>query len=192
MGYWHDKYSQKTTLQGTDELLIQDSDNNTTTMDDIKSYIETNSTVIIGHTNSIGALNTTVGSHTDSIAAINSSLSAIGAISTITGDFITVATATDTALCSLVLQPGTYIILGSAYFASNTNGIRRLTIAAEANTTSNSRGMTNVAAAASGTMVIQAVRIESVTDATTYYCNVNQNSGASLTCSGQLRAIRIV
>lgn len=53
MGYWHDKYSQKTTLQGTDELLIQDSDNNTTTVDDIKTYVENNSSVINSLTNNI-------------------------------------------------------------------------------------------------------------------------------------------
>jgi hypothetical protein len=46
MGYWSDEYPRKATLQGTDVLLIQDSDDNTTTVDDIKDYVEENSTII--------------------------------------------------------------------------------------------------------------------------------------------------
>jgi hypothetical protein len=44
--YWSDIYTKKEVLQGTDHVLIQDSDNNYAEIDAIKEYVEENSTVI--------------------------------------------------------------------------------------------------------------------------------------------------
>lgn len=108
----------------------------------------------------------------------------------------TIATGTNTAVVSIGLTAGTWIIIARARFSANANGYRSINISP----TSGDNGVHMQVPAVSGAVTQLALtRIVSPTATTNYYLNAYQNSGSSLTMpagsGGEingLTAIRIV
>jgi hypothetical protein len=116
----------------------------------------------------------------------------LGKLLTASGDATSVATSTNAALASLSVPAGVWIIQASVTFATNATGYRFVCIDTTSAHVDMSRGLCQAVPGTSGTStVVQATRFVSISAKTTYYCNAKQNSGSTLSCSGQLRAIRI-
>jgi hypothetical protein len=90
------------------------------------------------------------------------------------------------------LPKGVYLITAAVSFGSNATGRRLLSLSTTSGTLLS--GVDNMlaeqAVSGSGTVISKAfIRVPQ--DTTTYYVVVRQDSGASLTCQGVLRALRI-
>lgn len=104
---------------------------------------------------------------------------------------VTIPTSTATAVTSVTLDPGKWIIVGKVRFASNATGARRINIS----TTSGAGDIQfQISAGSAVQLNLQTTVIEEVTESTTYYLNAWQNSGGDLSCTanlGKIDAIRI-
>lgn len=130
---------------------------------------------------------------TDIISAFNKSIPQ-GTIVTSAPAAVNVATSTNTTLGNITLAAGTWIVVLSTTFASNSTG-RRVVYFTNSSSTS-SVGITQSASLAlspaDGAMSkYSSMDIVSPTAQTTYYCRVWQNSGSSLSCQCYIRAVRI-
>nr|AFN84596.1 conserved hypothetical protein [uncultured bacterium scaffold00056] len=104
---------------------------------------------------------------------------------------VSLASGTATAVASISLPAGSWVVIGSARFSANTSGYRRANLSATSGSTDVNVGM---APCPSGVTNIQVVREFVVTSPTTYYLNLAQNSGSTLTCGsglGLITAMRI-
>lgn len=104
------------------------------------------------------------------------------------------ATGDATAITSVTITAGTWVLTGFIRFAANATGQRLANI-------SNTSGASSTAimeqsgiqqdAVSSGGTYMNVARIVTATSSTTMYLNVRQNSGSTLSTSGFLRAVRI-
>lgn len=105
---------------------------------------------------------------------------------------VSIASSTGTAVTSLTLTKGVWVIIGKCRFPANTTGIRRLNIS----TTSGAASIqVSANATTSSSTDIQVVRILNLTSNATYYLNAWQDSGGALSCpagQGTLDAVRII
>ncbi len=127
---------------------------------------------------------------------VNSHSSEIGTIKTAS---LTSAkncnTSTNTMICSISLEAGTWIIIGSGRFPANSTGFRHINIS----TTSGDDGVHIQTPAVSGAVTqLITTSVVNPTSTTIYYLNGYQNSGSTLSLpagSGGfingLRAVRI-
>lgn len=110
----------------------------------------------------------------------------------VTGDATSVSSATNKTIASLTIPAGTYIVNAHVSFAANTTGVRKIYIGTTENSYANTRALADTRPASNhqATMSNISTVLNPETE-TTYYLNVYQNSGSSLSCSGSLRAVRI-
>ena len=105
------------------------------------------------------------------------------------------STATDTMICSISLEAGTWVITGSGRFPANATGYRHINIS----TTSADNGVHVQTPAVNGAVTqLTTTFVQAITSTTTFYLNGYQNSGSTLSLpagSGGLingiRAVRI-
>ena len=110
----------------------------------------------------------------------------------VTGDATSVASATAKTIATLKIPAGTYIIEGHVNFAANSTGVRKIYIGTQADYYANTRALADNRMASSHQATMSNIStILTFSEDTTYYLNVYQNSGSSLSCSGSLRAVRI-
>lgn len=110
------------------------------------------------------------------------------------GNATTVANNTKTAIGSITLgAPGIWLLIACANFASNATGYRALNLSSGSGTVGETLFAANYCAACSGKMTFLYVPIiiERNTSTTTYYLNVLQNSGSSLSVTGAARAFNL-
>lgn len=92
------------------------------------------------------------------------------------------------AICSLSLEAGTWLVHGAIQYGGSSTGDRCAIInSAEAWKRSS---MQKIGAAPGGT-VVEATGIVSLTETKTYYLVAWQNSGSSITATGDMSAVRI-
>lgn len=103
-----------------------------------------------------------------------------------------IKTSTGTALCSISLEAGSWLLICEVRFASASGGVRR------ANCTSTS-GSSSIECqfpgSSSGTAQLNFTKYATLSSTTTYYLNGWQNSGSNLTVNSSgttIRAIRLV
>lgn len=99
-----------------------------------------------------------------------------------------------TALLSITLKPGTYILIGQAQFEKNANGERAANVYTTEGYMSEGVGANTVRVASCGNIsktCITAINFASSNAQFTEYLNVLQNSGSTLTCDGRIIAIRL-
>lgn len=106
---------------------------------------------------------------------------------------ITSATSGMANLCSFKLGPGLWIVSCMVRCATNATGYRYAIISTSATgTTSINENATLLCAPANGnTTRMPIVTAINVSSSTTYYLNVRQNSGSTLTCYGNVRAVKV-
>lgn len=100
-----------------------------------------------------------------------------------------------TAICSITLPAGTWVVVGYAQFHPNSTGVRTMNL----HTTSGSNFRQVAVPAANGYTVIQTTIVVKIAESTTYYLNVWHNAGTSLTMAAGtdggytngIRAVRI-
>lgn len=116
----------------------------------------------------------------------------MGAYFNNTPEEVLVASGTPTKLAQInIATPGAYIIQGSVYFKPCAGGIRRVSIRPEI-TSGNTRGDTaSTETATAQPVMVQAHRIGILSSPDTYYCVAWQDSGSSVECLGQIRALRV-
>ena len=103
----------------------------------------------------------------------------------------TIKTATGTAVCSISLEAGVWLILCNVRWSSNSSGVRRCNFS----TTSGSTDINYQIGACNGVCQIRWPTLVAPTATTTYYLNAYQNSGSSLTLPSTgngVTAIRLV
>lgn len=110
----------------------------------------------------------------------------------VTGSATSVATATNKTIATLKIPAGTYIINAHVSFANNTTGVRKIYIGTTENSYANTRALADTRPASNHQTTMSNINtVLNPETETTYYLNVYQNSGSSLSCSGSLRAVRI-
>lgn len=125
----------------------------------------------------------TVASHTSSIGTM---LTDNATVSVVNG--------TGTALCSVTLDPGTWSIEGNVSFASNATGRRIADLSTGSGTVSAgviAQTGVEVPAVSGGYTALHTGWFTKRTAQTTVYLNAYQDSGAALSVTGYLRAMRI-
>lgn len=110
----------------------------------------------------------------------------------VTGSAVTVATATNKTITSLTIPAGLYVMNAHVSFAANATGVRKIYISTTENSYANTRALADTRPASNHQATMSNMpTILAVEEETTYYLNVYQNSGSSLSCSGSLRALRV-
>lgn len=124
---------------------------------------------------------------------INNLIDAIGTIYSENFDNSTVTDNTLTTAGTITLPKGTYLITGFGSFASNSTGYRQMGIATSSSSSSIDRSATSTASAVNGSATaMQVITMINPNAQTTYYLNVRQNSGSSLSFTyGGFRAIKL-
>lgn len=105
-----------------------------------------------------------------------------------------------TNIMSLTLSEGIWILVGSFYTTTNGAGLVRITIGSTStqgdHMADNVNGCgSNTYTAGSGSTYLEGeiVTIATISDTSkTYYLNVVQNTGSSITINGNIRAVRII
>jgi hypothetical protein len=106
---------------------------------------------------------------------------------------VSVSVDTGTKLLSITLPAGTWVISACASFSANGAGRRQINIyttSGYSNVGINSCPVQVPAVSDSSTCISSSAIIQ-ITSSVTYYLNVYQNSGSSLTVSGMLSAVKI-
>lgn len=110
----------------------------------------------------------------------------------VTGSSTSVATATTKTIATLTVPAGMYMFYGFVNFGSNSTGVRKIYIGTSADTYANTRGIADTRSASNNSSTMSNIStVLNPSAETTYYLNVYQNSGSTLTCYGSLRAVRI-
>ena len=126
----------------------------------------------------------------DVTKAVNTAIYPI--VYNVTGDSVSVASAKATTIATITVPAGTYIINAYVNFASNSNGIRRIYVGTTEDYYANTRGSSDTRTVSdTGIIMSNLSTIHKLDTETTYYLNVYQNSGSSLSCAGSLRFLRI-
>lgn len=102
---------------------------------------------------------------------------------------VTVVTATATNICSVTLAAGTWIVKGHLSFTANTSGYRIVSIGTSKQWSTDNTVLVG-AATTQGSRLIT-TEVFTLTASTTYYLVAYQNSGSTLTCGGNLQAVRV-
>ena len=126
----------------------------------------------------------------DDMEEVQDTLDVIGTTKSESGSAISLASSTSTAVCSISLSAGTWLVIGDCRFPSNSTGMRRLNIT----DTSGSGSIDVQYPAGSGDVKVMMTEVVKPTATKTYYLNAWQNSGSSLSISAgyaTLYAIRI-
>lgn len=119
-------------------------------------------------------------------------LGAIGTVSQVSPAAVSVASGTVKNVASRSLAAGTWLVIGSAEFATNATGRRAIQLATT--TTGDAIQLTarDVQSPVSGAVTLcNFTTIIQPTATTTYYLNAYQNSGSALNVTPQLQCIRI-
>lgn len=149
-----------------------------------------------GHGVTFGGPAVEDGLHSYMPATFHDTLTApnIGAITTADGT-VSVASGTGTAICSVTLDPGTYIIEGNLAYQTNATGRRIATLSVTAgNATSASilsQTGVEVPATGGGYTALHTTWMTKRTAQTTVYLNAYQDSGSTISATGYIRAMRI-
>lgn len=110
----------------------------------------------------------------------------------VTGSATSVSTATNKTIATLKIPAGTYIINAHVSFGANTTGVRKIYIGTTQDSYANTRAISDTRPASNHQTTMSNIStVLNPETETTYYLNVYQNSGSSLSCSGSLRAVRI-
>ena len=107
---------------------------------------------------------------------------------------VSVSSGTGTAICSVTLEAGTWLIEGNLAFVSNGTGRRIADLAtASGSVTAGVIAQTGVEvpATSGGYTALHTGWITTRSSATTVYLNAYQDSGSSLSATGYIRAVRI-
>ena len=123
-------------------------------------------------------------------AALTNIAANLGAITT-ASDTVSVASGTGTAICSVTLEAGTWAIEGSVEFAANATGVRGANLHVGSGSTNFAQTGCRVNAASSGATDMPVQWVTKRTSQTTIYLNAYQTSGAALSVTGYIRAMRI-
>lgn len=95
-----------------------------------------------------------------------------------------------TAITSVSLAAGTWVIQGTVSFAANATGTRLITISPTSGSLQTSTTVQVSASSAGGTYLYSGTVLE-LSAAGTAYLNARQNSGSALSTTGWIRAVRI-
>lgn len=114
-----------------------------------------------------------------------------GDFDSVTGGEVSLASGTAKDLCTLELAAGTWVVIGSMACPSNTTGFRHLSINTTANTLTYARGTHATLGGVAGSIRMEVVSILRPASATTYHLVGYQNSGAAMTVTGAIQAVRI-
>jgi len=138
----------------------------------------------------LGNLSLATSGNSDALTDLHANLGAI----TAANDTVSVASGTGTAICSVTLEAGTWLIEGNLAFASNATGRRIADLATgSGSVTSGVIAQTGVEvpAVSGGYTALHTTWQTKRTAQTTVYLNAYQDSGGNLTATGYLRAMRI-
>lgn len=110
----------------------------------------------------------------------------------VTGAATSVSSASNKTIAKITIPAGLYVMNAHVSFAANTTGVRKIYIGTTENSYANTRALADTRPASSHQATMSNINtILAVETQTTYYLNVYQNSGSSLSCSGSLRALRV-
>ena len=129
----------------------------------------------------------------DGAVTVSGHSSAIGTLVT-ASDTVSVASATGTAITSVTLDAGTWLIEGNVSFAYNATGRRIADLATGSGTVSAgviAQTGVEVPAVSGGVTALHTGWMTKRTAQTTIYLNAYQTSGAALSVTGYIRAMRI-
>lgn len=135
----------------------------------------------------LGDLSLATASNGNALTDLHANLGAI----TTASNTKSVASGTGTAICSVTLEAGTWLIEGNVEFAANATGVRGANLHLTSGSTNNALTGHRVSAASSGTTDLPVHWMTKRTAQTTVYLNCYQDSGAALSVTGYLRAMRI-
>lgn len=138
----------------------------------------------------LGNLSLATSGNSDALTDLHANLGAI----TAANDTVSVASRTGTAICSVTLEAGTWLIEGNVAFASNGTGLRIADIATGSGSVSAgviAQTGVEVPAVSGGYTALHTTWQTKRTAQTTIYLNAYQNSGAALSVTGYIRAMRI-
>lgn len=138
----------------------------------------------------LGNLSLATSGNSDALTNLHANLGAI----TAANGTVSVASGTGTAICSVTLDPGTWLIEGNVAFVSNGTGRRIADIATGSGSVSAgviSQTGVEVPAVSGGYTALHTGWFTKRTAQTTVYLNAYQDSGGNLTATGYLRAMRI-
>ena len=138
----------------------------------------------------LGNLSLATSGNSDALTDLHANLGAI----TETHDTVSVASGTGTAICSVTLEAGTWLIEGNVAFASNGTGRRIADLATGSGSVSAgviAQTGAEVPAVSGGMTALHTGWFTKRTAQTTVYLNAYQDSGAALSVTGYLRAMRI-
>lgn len=103
---------------------------------------------------------------------------------------VSVANSAGTAVASITLDPGMWLIIGRGMFAANSTGSRQLKLSESSGDTNNSVSAMTSLGASPGTLIAEVTWTFSNTSAKTIYLNAWQNSGGSLSIQGCIIALK--
>lgn len=138
----------------------------------------------------LGDLSLATASNGNAITDLHANLGAI----TAANDTVSVASGTGTAICSVTLEAGTWLIEGNVAFASNGTGRRIADLATGSGSVSAgviAQTGVEVPAVSGGLTALHTGWMTKRTAQTIICLNAYQNSGAELSVTGYLRAMRI-
>ena len=138
----------------------------------------------------LGNLSLATSGNSDALTDLHANLGAI----TAANDTVSVASGTGTAICSVTLEAGTWVIEGNVAFASNATGRRIADLATGSGSVSAgviAQTGVEVPAVSGGYTALHTGWFTKRTAQTTVYLNCYQDSGAALSVTGYLRAMRI-
>lgn len=110
----------------------------------------------------------------------------------VTESAVSVASASAKTIASITLPAGLYILHGYANIGANKTGTRKIQLSETKDTYGNTRGQAvAVATSQNSSTMLNMSAIRGISEETTFYLNVFQDSGSALSCSGSIRALRI-
>lgn len=125
------------------------------------------------------------------LTKVNNELSLIGATDFNRSESVNIPSGTIMSLAQLTLTAGVYVVVAYAQYASNSTGVRALSISNDNQHSSWSDGHIDVSSAPQGTTKLSVSKIVTITNPTTIYCNVSHNANATLACFGALQYVKI-
>lgn len=103
---------------------------------------------------------------------------------------VSAANSTATAVASISLEAGSWLIIGRALFSANSTGSRQLKLSESSGDTSNSVSSMTSLGASPGTLIAEVTWTYSNTSTKTVYLNAWQNSGGALSIQGCIIALK--
>jgi len=138
----------------------------------------------------LGNLSLATSGNSDALTDLHANLGAI----TAANDTASVSSGTGTAICSVTLEAGTWVIEGNVRFAANATGARVIDLSNASGSVSAgviAQTGVEVPAVSGGYTALHTTWQTKRTAQTTVYLNCYQDSGAALSVTGYIRAMRI-